>query len=523
MPVTTSKLSQNLQKIVSLGIDILFNQLNRGIEKESLRMQPNGKLALTPHPKALGSPLTHPQITTDYCEAQLEFVSPVFQSIENLTSFLTSVHHYTYQNIGDEKLWVNSMPCILGRDEDIPIARFGSSNIARMKEIYREGLGNRYGRLMQTISGIHYNFSLPDEFWPYYLGTDNKDELKDQISEQYFGLIRNFHRNVWLIFYLFGASPAVCKTFLTGREHHLDNFEDNSFFAPYATSLRMSDIGYSNQAQKKIHVCYNTLENYTETLKEALKASHAPYEEIGVKVEGEYKQLNANLLQIENEFYAAIRPKRVTEREEKPIDALNDRGVEYVEVRCIDLNPFVPIGIGQETIRFLDMFLLFCLFSESPEIEIKEHTNIQDNKNKAVLEGRDPDLMLIKDGQEIKLRDWAKDVCEQMIPIADLLDSIKFTNHYRVVLDQQIEKIEDDLKTPSGRVMKEMSENFGSFFEFSLSQSIRHEKFFKHIRLNEASRSNFADLAEQSIKDQQDIEAADSVDFDAFMKAYFGE
>ncbi len=516
-----SVLNKNLDKIIDLGLDSLFSQINRGLEKESLRVDTDGALAQTPHPKTLGSALTHPSITTDFSEAQLEFVSPVSQDIDSLTNFLTQAHHFTYQNIGDEKLWVNSMPCIIKEGMPIPIARFGSSNSAKMKETYRLGLGHRYGQLMQTISGIHYNFSLPTEFWPYYLNIQDGSCLKESISAEYLKLIRNFHRSSWILLYLFGASPAVCKTFLKGREHNLEEYAGNSFYAPYGTSLRMSNLGYSNDAQSSIKACYNQLHTFTESLVATMHQPHAEYEKIGVKVDGEYRQLNANLLQIENEFYASIRPKRVAERGEKPSDALSSRGVEYIEVRAVDLNPYVPIGIDQETIIFLDMYLLYCLFSESPDLSSDDLEENLRNKLDTVMIGRKPKLSLSKDGEQIPLKAWATSIIDAMRPIAEILDSIHFTKCYGQVLDAQLECVMDPDKTLSGRILKDMQTSYSSFYEFGIVKSEEHEEFFKHLLLNESAKTNFTHLATQSLADQAQLESEDTIDFDTYLANYF--
>ncbi len=518
-----STLEQNLDHIVALGIESLFKKINRGIEKESLRVDPEGALAMTPHPVELGSALTHPSITTDYCEAQLEFVSPVCNDIEAITNFLTDVHHYTYQNIEDEKLWVNSMPCILHTEQSIPIARYGSSNVAKMKEAYRRGLGHRYGRLMQTISGIHYNFSLPKEFWGHYLGKAPEMVSKDDISVQYLKLIRNFHRHTWLLFYLFGASPSVCKTFLQGRKHNLQEFVNHSYYAPYATSLRMSDLGYSNYAQSGIKVCYNELSNYTDSLVGAMNTPHHEYQQIGVKVNGKYRQLNANLLQIENEFYGSIRPKRVARSGEKPSHALIDRGIEYVEVRCIDLNPYVPIGIDQETITFLDMFLLYCLLEDSPEMTDKDMQTCKENNQLAVMQGRKHGLMLQHESQQITLRDWGNEMINRMKPIAQILDSVHFSKQHSQVLQIQKEKLSDASKTPSSRVLQDIERDHQSYFAFAQFQAEKHEKFFKHLVQNNASKAQFEQQAAESIVKQKEIEQSDACSFDAYLAAYFAQ
>ena len=187
------------------------------------------------------------------------------------------------------------------------------------------GLGHRYGRRMQTISGIHYNWSLPG------LGND-----------EYFALIRNFRRHSFVLLVLFGASPAVCPSFVAGREHGLQPLSPHTLHLPHATSLRMGRLGYQSDAQASLSVSYNNLESYAASLHEALTKPYPPYKAIGIRNPGgEYNQLATSLLQIENEFYGTIRPKRTIERGERPLHALRERGVEYVEVRCMDLDPFV--------------------------------------------------------------------------------------------------------------------------------------------------------------------------------------
>jgi glutamate--cysteine ligase len=342
----------------------LFTGIVRGIEKESLRVDPTGHLAMTPHPSALGSALT-----TDYSEALLEFITAPSASIDEVLHELDEIHRYTYQHIGDELLWVSSMPCQLGDDSSIPVGKYGSSNVGKMKQVYRVGLGNRYGRLMQTIAGIHYNFSVPDELWQeLQRASGDTQSLQDFKTQGYFATIRNFRRYSWLLLYLLGAAPAVCKSFVRGRDHQLQPVGDDShsLYTPYATSLRMGDLGYQSKAQSSLVVCYNDLDQYVRTLRSALEQPYPAYDEIGLKDErGNYKQLNTALLQIENEFYSSIRPKRTAEMGETPIHALQDRGVEYIEVRCIDLNPLVPNGINAETIRFVDTF---CRIAQRPII-----------------------------------------------------------------------------------------------------------------------------------------------------------
>jgi glutamate--cysteine ligase len=296
------------------------------------------------------------------------------------------------------------MPCGLPADENIPIGTYGTSNVARAKSVYRMGLGLRYGRRMQTISGIHYNWSLP--------GLSN---------DEYFGLIRNFRRHSFLLLLLFGASPAVCKSFVEGREHELQPLgEGGTLHLPHATSLRMGRLGYQSDAQAALAVSYNSLASYAYSLHGALTRPHPPYERIGVRnLGGEYNQLATSLLQIENEFYGTIRPKRVIFPGERPLHALRERGVEYVEVRCMDLDPFEPVGINADTMRFLDVFLLHCLLSDSPPDSPEELVRLGNNQHRTAARGREPGLTLDGEGGEVPLLDWAAQLLDECRPIAE--------------------------------------------------------------------------------------------------------
>jgi glutamate--cysteine ligase len=199
----------------------------------------------------LGSALTHPQITTDYAEALLEFITPAEHDI-GLALHRSTRSTATPTKLDGELLWSQSMPCDLPPEEDIEIAWYGSSNIGMLKHVYRRGLALRYGKAMQCIAGIHYNYSLPRtavDAAQAKASRKNAAALRDFQSERYIALIRNFRRYSWLLMYLFGASPALSRCFLRGREHNLDALSDDTLYLPYATSLRMSDLGYQNDAQ----------------------------------------------------------------------------------------------------------------------------------------------------------------------------------------------------------------------------------------------------------------------------------
>src|SRR5208282_3051686 len=478
--------------------------LRRGIEKESLRMRPDGALATTPHPAALGSALRHPHVTTDFSESQLELITGVHTSAESCLKELTEIHQVVYRAIGDELLWCASMPCRLPADDAIPIGRYGRSNVGRAKAVYRTGLAHRYGRRMQTISGIHYNFSLPDA----------------RSNDAYFALIRNFRRHSWLLLYLFGASPAVCSSFVAGRAHDMVQLSRDTLYLPHATSLRMGRLGYQSDAQSSLAVSYNDLKSYAASLEEALTKPYPAYEAIGIRDGDDYRQLATTLLQIENEFYGTIRPKRVIRPGERPLHALRDRGVEYVEVRLMDLDPFVPIAISAATVRFLDVFLLHCFLCDSSPDTPEELADIVSNKQRVASRGREPGLRLARHAHEVELVEWGGEVLADCAPIAAALDRATGGNAHGEALAAAVATLRDSSLAPSARVLQAMEGYDNSYVAFSLAQSRAHRETILRLPLPPEVAARFARLAEESIAEQRRIEAADTVSFETYRQQY---
>ncbi len=493
----------------------------RGIEKESLRVTPEGSIAHSTHPRALGSALTNPYITTDFSEALLEFITPAYGEIGQCLGMLENIHRFTYHNLEhDELLWVASMPCMMGASE-IPLAQYGSSNIGRLKTLYREGLSHRYGSVMQTVAGIHYNFSMPDSFWHAYRSICNSSASLQQFrTEKYLHLIRNFHRFSWLLLYLFGASPAVCKCFVQGRRHHLQEYDQHSLYMPHATCLRMGDLGYSSEAQKSLFVCYNELESYVDSLHKAIHTSFPAYEKIGTKKDGKYLQINTSLLQLENEFYSTIRPKRIAKSGERPLAALINEGIEYVEVRALDLNPFLPLGIDAQQIKFLDSFLLFCLLSDSPQCNEQEFFEVAANIAAVVEQGRDPDLCLSLQGEQIRLGQWATELVSDIEHSAVLLDQVHGQHEYTASVNAQMAKVADPQLTPSGQLLKIMRDEKLSYFDFAMGQSIAHKAYFMDRTLDEETNNIMKQTSIASLASQKEIEAADKMSFDEFLQQW---
>lgn len=501
----------------------LLTLLQRGIEKESLRVTPHGELAQTPHPQGLGAALTHPHITTDFSEALMELITPVSTSIEGTLDFLGNVHRYVYTQLGDEQLWTTSMPCILSDDTHIPVAKYGSSNVAQMKTIYRLGLGNRYGRAMQTIAGIHYNFSLPKQLWPLLQQQDNNTSPEqDYITDAYFKLIRNFRRASWLLVYLFGASPALSKSFLNNQPHKLSTLGDHTLYLPYGTALRMGNLGYQSEAQDNLEICYNRLENYIETLHSAITRSHEGYEKIGSKTpDGNYQQLSTALLQIENEFYSPIRPKRVTASGETPLGALSDRGIEYIEVRCIDVNPYLPLGIDAEQVRFIDSFLLFCLFDDSPLCDDLDQLRIDNNLQKVVNYGRKPGLTLEQRTGPIDLVTWGTQLLDGIEQVAKQLDLAHGGDSYYQASQKQRAKLNNPDLTPSAQTLTDIKERDQTFTDFAMRLTQEHSQGFLAQALSEEEEQQQQHIAAHSTARQTEIETADKLTFDQYLDHYY--
>ena len=514
---------ERLERLAGFDQDCLSGG-GRGVEKESLRVAPNGRIATTPHPRALGAALTHPWITTDYSEALLEFVTPPQASCWETLQFLCDVHQFVYPRLpDDEMLWATSMPCAVGGDASVPVADYGSSNIGRMKHIYRLGLGYRYGRVMQTISGVHFNYSLPERFWQVLREVEDwqggEQEFRDRM---YFGLLRNFRRFGWIVLYLFGASPAVCKSFLGGRDVGLPEFDAATVYGPHATSLRMSDLGYRNTNQASIHLSMNTLDEYVAGLEHAIRSPWPPYEKIGVAPDGEWRQLSTSALQIENEYYGFIRPKQPILSGERPTLALRRAGVAYMEVRALDVSPYDPAGVSQNEFRFLEAFLVFCMLHDSPPLREAELEQLDDNHARVAATGRDPALALVISGEEKPLTRWGHEICRQLAPICRLLDRDDPAHSYTAALELQAAKLEDAALTPSARILAEMRQEGESFFQFAQRMSRQHREYFASLPpMSRARREEFKAEAAHSLQVQHELESGESEPFETFLARYF--
>jgi glutamate--cysteine ligase len=523
--VVDRSFERRLAGLVNSGERAVLRGGRKGVEKESLRVSPDGVIARTRHPEALGAPLTNEHITTDFSESLIELVTPPFGETWELLQYLCDIHQFVYRHLQDELLWATSMPSAIDGDASIPLAQFGGSNVGKMKTVYRHGLGVRYGRIMQAISGVHFNYSFSPKLWSV-LEAVNQSRLppQDFISEQYFGVLRNYRRYGWLVLYLFGTSPAVSNSFFAGRENTLPVLDGDTVYEPFGTSLRMSDIGYRNKNQSTLSVSVNSLAEYVRDLSRAIGTPYPPYQKLGVKVDGVYQQLNANILQIENEYYSFIRPKRIARSGERPTKALHRAGVEYVEVRALDVSAFDPVGVNQNKLRFLEAFLALCLLRESAPISVGEQSALDANHHLVARRGREPGLRLSREGRSIDMTEWARELLDSMQGLCEMLDHGELASPYTSALEQQRAKIDDVERTPSARLLAEMRQTGESFFQLALRMSNLHKDYFLGLYPpNESRLGEFAAEARESLDAQRSIEAADNTDFDTYLAHYLAD
>lgn len=477
-----------------------FKESKHGVEKECLRVDSKGSLSQKPHPESLGSPLFHPNIKTDFSESQLELITPTFSSEEEVLRFLTKLHGFVYQNLKKELLWPYSMPGVLPKEKEIPLAAYGSSDLGIEKHIYRKGLSLRYGRKMQTVSGVHYNFSLSSQLLDFlYANYGGNLERTVFVSEVYLKIVRNFLRMGWAYTYLFGATPAADKTLFPGAVPPLKLLDPHTLYAPAATSLRMSHLGYYSKTQRQKPISFNSLEEYIGDLSHAVSTPYPPYTKLGLD------QLNDHLLQMEAEHYSRIRPKPRIVGHERPLLSLRREGIQYVEVRSLDNDPFSCVGVQLEQLQFLHLFLVYCLFEPSPPLDAKENKILTENQNKVALFGRNPRLKLKRNGATSPLKSWVLDILEQMKPIAALLDRAFQSDKYTACLNRQKEKAAHPELLLSQRIMDELVQEKISLREFGC----RIGKKCKRLLQEKAFNKKMSLLALRSLEEQELIEIED--------------
>ncbi|PIE42351.1 MAG: glutamate--cysteine ligase [Gammaproteobacteria bacterium] len=518
------KLTQILDALAQRDAFHLLDCGRRGIEKEGLRYTYTDRLSEKSHPKTLGSPLTHQEVTTDYAESLLEIVTPAFRNSRDTQAHLCYLHRVLAQD-SYEYMLNGSMPAYIADTEAVQIGWYGRSHAGQMRRLYRKGLALRYGKAMQLIAGMHFNYSICNRLFNHYaeiLGCHFNRQFVDQC---YMNLVRNLRRYAWLTAYLFGHSPAVDKSFLHGKSHTLDTFDDETLYLPHATSLRMSDIGYQNKTGHLVSA--NSLAQYIHDLAAAVKTPCKAFEQMGLyDVNGDYQQINTNLLQIENEYYTAARPKQLMISGEPPLRALADRGVAYVELRTLDINCFERTGISQNQLDFLEVFMLFCLFDEAPIFDKTDEKEAKTNMANISRYGRDPEVLINNRGQPTGVSRWGSEILEAMRPIAEAMDSEKHRPHYVSLIERELEVVANPELTPSARIMRHLSGEITgtpmSYHQFITNLSRKHMQVSREMGLTPAEKAKVDKDAEISLKKEKKLaKKSKKTTFDTYLNDYF--
>ena len=481
-----------------------------GLEKESFRIA-GTKISNISHQEVLGSSLYHPHITTDFSESQIEFITPPFPHNIEVITFLEDLHNYVSNNIESEYLWPLSFPPNISNEDEIRIANYGNSNLAHLKTLYRKGLAFRYGKLMQSISGIHFNFSFSDKFWNHDIFSEKDNNEKNLKSCLYFKMIRNLQRMNWLIIYLYGASPFIPKSFMKSID--VDHTKrGNDYYFPYATSLRMSSLGYRNLLQSKLAVSTNSLEEYIKDLSRLLQQPSQSYQDGIADFSRNAQQINSNIIQIEAEYYASFRPKS-KDTVPRPILSLKKNGVDYIEVRSLDVNPFSRIGIRQEDMDLMEIILVYSALSSSPKIMAQEEKLNKENSMFVSTEGRKPGLKINYQNKRKEMKDCALELLDQMIPIASSMNK-------EYALEKAVEKVLNPEMTPSGMLIEKFLSDTKSIDELGLELSQRNKKYYYQNKLSKEKDKFLTDLASKSLLTQGKNEKAESESFHSFCRNY---
>ena len=314
---------QHLIKQHHLGL--LFRQGSFGFEKESQRVHADGSVVTTPHPKSFGSRSYHPYIQTDFAESQLELITPPNKKVEDSLRWLSAIHEVVLRSLpDDEYIFPLSMPAGLPPAEKIKVAQLDDpADVA-----YREHLVKSYGTYKQMVSGIHYNFQLDaDLIQTLFKAQSEYQSAVEFQNDLYLKMAKNFLRYQWILLYLLSATPIVDRNYF---KDGISPLKPNQ----YVRSLRSSQYGYVNAPE--IIVSYDSVEKYVETLEHWV-------------AEGK--------LIAEKEFYSNVRLRGAKKARE-----FLDKGIQYLEFRLFDLNPFEPYGINLEDAKFIHHFILLMIW-----------------------------------------------------------------------------------------------------------------------------------------------------------------
>ncbi|HFC9378688.1 TPA: bifunctional glutamate--cysteine ligase GshA/glutathione synthetase GshB [Enterococcus faecium] len=367
------------QLLLHVNARPFIDQARFGIEREGQRVDLAGNLAKTDHPAIFGDRSYHPYIQTDFSETQTEMITPVTDSIPELFQYLAAVYDVTARSIPkEEMIWPLSMPPALPeKDEAIIIAKLKNFEDV----LYRRYLAKEYGKRKQMVSGIHFNFEFGDELLrTLFSHQEEFQDFSEFKTELYLKTARNFMRYRWMITYLFGASPMSEKNYFLDESHPQEPVR----------SIRNSALGYTNHPNVK--VSYASMKQYLADIERMIE-------------EGKLSE--------EKDFYTPLRF-----RGGKKVADLATTGVRYIELRNIDLNPYARLGINPEQVRFLQLFLMYMLWTEEKEDCDQWVAEGTTRNNKVALEQPSDQTEFHQEGREIL------EGMKQMLVELDWLDSL---------------------------------------------------------------------------------------------------
>ncbi|KAB2951535.1 bifunctional glutamate--cysteine ligase GshA/glutathione synthetase GshB [Heliorestis acidaminivorans] len=428
-----------MEYIIKENLTLQLFKGDFGLEKENVRVDGQGKLALTPHPEEFGSKLYNPYIKTDFSESQIEMITPVCGTIEEAYSFLENLQDIVSLNIGDEYLWPQSNPPILPEEEAIPIAVFESEGKSQSE--YRHRLAEKYGRKKQMLSGIHYNFSFDEDFLKIlheqFGAKESYRSFKDAL---YLKVARNFLRHRWLLIYLTGASPVFHKTYGENFEAISEALGSDCLYFKDLTSLRNSQWGYKNE--EDFIVSYDSLAGYIKDVQSLIDAG---------------KIANAS------EFYNPVRLK--AKGQKGNLELLKDEGIKYLELRIFDLNPLSKNGIFIEDVYLVHLFMIYMLLLEDCPFGAKEQEIANQNHDIATMLGRQADVPIYNEARQlVPLREVALDILADLERIIEVLNTK--VDLFTTLIDSSKAKVKDPTKTYAQRIIEAVREQ--SYVDFHL-------------------------------------------------------
>lgn len=405
--------------ILNKQLQGLFLSGTFGIEKEGQRVLKNGEITKTRHPKSLGNRLNHPYIQTDFAETQLELVTPTVENEQEALRFLQAIHEVTFKHLDEtEWMWPLSIPGVLPEEKDILEAQLSAEDTA-----YREYLSSKYGKYKQMVSGIHYNFGLPSAF--FELVKEDGETTEEVRNRVYMKLARQFIRYQWLLIYLYGASPIAPQEYF-GKEDALDR---------PVKSLRTSRYGYVNDSS--IQVSFNSIDAYIQTLRHYVDT----------------KQLIA-----EKEFYSSVRFRGA-----KSVVEFLEKGIQYMEFRLFDLNPFALEGIALEDVRFVHLFLMLMLWLD--EVDYIQSVKIGQDYTQAI--------SLIHPLDSAPYQSEGEWLLQQLLEMADTLS---LSRSDKELIQQKIEQLQDPKKTIGGRLWQ-LFEKENDMVKIGMSLAKQHKDY----------------------------------------------